>query len=346
MTTVCRVCWTWTGTQRLFAPDVQRFDIYQKLARRKEEETPDRQEEQEWERSTTIPPLVALLNDIVEQDAAAGPLELVRVTHRMWAALQGNHPSKQKGIRWLPEPAPDMGDPVEPNANQKRSPHALLWQVRLPVTRRLERSSYRLAPEDASVDSFVPGALVAYNEAEDAQSWQHYQVMWHEWNERTGWTLYIVQNHPGGQKINSDDDATMRPMPPRLRFPRFYPGQRYEIQTQLNRSPEFVIKTETVGTVAYEIGVRAVAVKGAETLESEMGVPAAVVAVDRRRPPAPLAPRVEIAKADYYGKSRRYCDLGKCGRQCELPAVPSSGRARLRRAISSSAGFRKRRTPT
>jgi hypothetical protein len=149
----------------------------------------------------------------------------------------------------------------------------------------LYQSWYRLSPEDASAESFVPGTLISYNETEDAHRWQHDQMMWHAWNERTGWRLYIVQNHPGNQKINSDAEAatTAPPMSPRLRFALLYPGQRYEIQ--LNRPPEFLVEDEAFGTVAYEIGVSAVAAQWADTPESAMSIPAAVVVVDRCRPP-------------------------------------------------------------
>jgi hypothetical protein len=44
-----RISWTWTGTQRLFAPEVQRFDIYQKPAHQKE-----------WEPSIITLPAIAI----------------------------------------------------------------------------------------------------------------------------------------------------------------------------------------------------------------------------------------------------------------------------------------------
>ena len=287
------VSWTWTGTQRLFAPDVSRFKLHQK---------PARQDVDVWPTESASIPDFTVIDDVFEQTETVNHLTVTRVSHDEWQQLQGNDPD-QPGIRWLPEPL----NSTAPAANKTRVPRADLLRIILPVSETPIEHPHRMPVHEATADTFVPGALVAYNEAEQVQAWLHYQVLWHEWHDRTGWTLYLVQNQPNSQTVSEDSSTPTSPedLPlPQLRYARYYPGQRYVTDITLSNLPDFGSGSAAVGTVPYHIGVSALANRNGDTLESEISVPASVVAVNRRRPPLPPRPRVAIDRADFYGNSR------------------------------------------
>lgn len=323
------VGWTWTGTQRLFAPNAREFKVYNRHAIRvqlpdettgpsetrrpkpatKEEfvppPMPDGQPVWDSFEAKAAPP-ITLVNDVIEQDSAGTPLEIKPLSHDEWQRLydpqkdrSGNTP---RAIRWLPEPE----DPSLP-AGKSRRPRARLFCVILPVHSALLDDRHRHpSPHRMTVEDFVPGALVAYNSAPDALAWQHFQVLWHEWSGGVGWKLFIVQTQPGRHQVEGEPaPSTPESLRPQLTSARYYPGQRYIAEVALASSPDFnpshVGAVKPVGTVRYEISVTTL---DSESRESEKGIAASVIAVNRRRPPLPPRPIVEIGRANYYGESK------------------------------------------
>jgi hypothetical protein len=288
-----RTEWTWTGTQRLLAPRVDRFRLTE---RRWQAATSD------W--PTTWSPLASAAvahGDLVAYDEAAPALACVPVSHADWATLredprpEDGPSSPHRGVKSIPEPF-DPDAPAGPP--RRRRPRARLWKLQLPVTTPLAGAPSRLDPAGLAPDDFVAGALVAYNAATEIQAWQLFTVHWHHWTAASGWTLYLVENSRGG-------DATAGPTP-LLAQVRYYPGQRYRVDAAL--SPPLSLPA-AVATQAIEIAVAALDTAGraspVETsADARSGGAADVVAVNRLRPALPPRPTVVIDRADYYGKSR------------------------------------------
>ncbi len=263
-----RVEWTWTGAQRLFAPEVFAFRIAQRRRGTKTWSAPGGAHE------------FALVDDVIARDPVAAPLRTEPITHDEWQTLAGNE-REQRGLRWLPEPAPGADGTA-------------VYRLLLPELGALSASPHRLPPQDANPETFVPGALVALDETAQPPGWQVFQVHWHEWDASRGWTLLLTRKRSAEEaRAPERTDATLL-----LRGARFYLGQRYRTLTAIDTG----ILSEP--TVAYEICVRSVSRRDTRTLESDAGAGASLVAVDRRRPPHPPVPWVSIERANVHGRSR------------------------------------------
>jgi len=282
-----RTEWTWTGTQRLLAPQVDRFQL--KERRR----LPATDGWTAWAGLGTSGGVPVAHGEVIVQDEAASNLPPTIVSYAEWEELQ------QSGVLTLPEPARPDAEPDGTRRSRLR-----IWKVLLPVTAALPPGANHLPPQRATPDEFVSGALVAYNSASNVLAWQIFTVLWHEWSATRGWTLYFVENSKGRD--------TLPAFAPVLVQARYYPGQRYRMDAMLGTTSAFGTGADglPVPTVALEIAVAAVDTAGrtspfdAAPGEPRSGGAADVVAVDRRRPNPPPRPTVRIDRADYHGSSR------------------------------------------
>jgi hypothetical protein len=276
-----RTEWSWTGTQRLLAPDVAHFNL----------------SERRWDQSSgtwpttwsSLATATVVPTDVVVHDAPAAVLVCAKVTHADWQTL------RDAGVVSLPEPFDEAAPSPAPRT---RRPHARIWKVVIPVTTALPAAAGRIDPANSKPDDFVAGALVAYNARADVQAWQLFAVHWHQFSAATGWTVYFVENSRG-----SETPSDVAPAFPHIRF---YPGQRYRVDAMLSPPPSL---PANVATQAIEIAVASIDTGGhASPIDSDAqrrsGGAANVIAVNRRRPELPPRPDVSISRADYYGASR------------------------------------------
>ena len=149
-----------------------------------------------------------------------------------------------------------------------------------------------LLPEelaDPSIENYLPGSLVAYNEVREKNQWQVFYVLWHEQDDLST-ILYILpheKNEPIPElKINRSYPA------------RFYPGEHFNIELELSEAPTLF---PSIPTKEYIVCLTS---SDADDRQSSVSRKISLVAIDRRRPATPAAPRVEIMKADYYNKSK------------------------------------------
>lgn len=142
---------------------------------------------------------------------------------------------------------------------------------------------------DPDARGYVPGALVAFDQTTAPGSWQAFNVLWHQ---RRGERLEVFLQY------NDPERDRHAPLPPRtLRSVRYLPGQRYHLR-------DWVASPLAPGepTAEWAVGLCTADDRGAQ---GAVGQIASAVAVDRRRPPVPRAPRiVAIDRADVHGKSR------------------------------------------
>jgi hypothetical protein len=270
-----RVEWTWTGTQRILAPHVARFWLWE---RRKTTDA--------WTDWAALADRPVVTTDVALQDEAASNLPPSVVTYADWLELREN------GVVSLPEPA----DPSRP-ADGTRRPRSRIFKVILPVRDVLAADASRISPQTAPPGDFVPGALVAYNTSPTVQAWQLFTVLWHTWNATTGWTLYFVENSKGREA----PPLTL----PVLVHARYYPGQRYRVDAPLATAIDFggratvpmEISIDTTGTTSVERSTDLVAIDYRRPPEPpppvlELG-PADVTSASRARITWTLPPPVE-----------------------------------------------------
>ena len=285
--------WTWTGTQRLFAPNVQRFQLYERhvIRERSAEDAPVIETMTGWTSlAASEPEDLVVREEIYRSYSPFETSEAAAVSHDDWKALVDPPGEQGSGVPWLPEPPdPSSGSSDPP----RRSPAARLYRATL-----IYNSGQIPDPAVLTVEGFVPGALVAYNAQLDALAWQHFQVVWHEWHSPNQWVLYFVQNQVGQRSPSS------RPQAPRLQMLRYYPGQRYRAAASLSAPVSFRQLIggvqRPVGTVRYEVAVTALDERRRESDKSNL---ASLVAVDRRRPLEPPVPMVTIGRADFNGRA-------------------------------------------
>jgi hypothetical protein len=148
-------------------------------------------------------------------------------------------------------------------------------------------------------DGYIPGALVALNSSVTPPTWQVFDVLWYDRRSEGGTQLYIWVDTP-----DLDVSAAME-----LTQLRLYLGQAYRVVTEVlsefalgQATAEFVIGVTTADDQWHTPDRLGDPERYGN--ESAVSPPVTVIAVNRCRPPEPPSPRVNIDRADYYGKSR------------------------------------------
>lgn len=143
--------------------------------------------------------------------------------------------------------------------------------------------------EDASPSTYVPGALVFFDEHSDRQRWRSFYVLWHQWVTDRELQLYVT---PGEKEEEL----------PRIRIAsdtpiRFYQGRNFVSNGNLGTLPDF----SDSPTVPIQLALTA----SDRGRESEISRWTTLIAVNRKRPAMAPKPEAEfLGKADYFGKCK------------------------------------------
>lgn len=137
---------------------------------------------------------------------------------------------------------------------------------------------------------YVPGALVGFVQQNGQNRWRDNYVFWHSW-QRNQLIVYALPHEKG--------EAVPRFLITDLTPCRLYIGKQFSLELDLPAVPEFPVLSPNL---SFNLSIAASDSDGHFSAISPI---VRMIAVNRRRPPRPPAPRiVSISRLDYYQQSK------------------------------------------